>query len=58
MQQRRKQAARWFLARVFFLLALMSGVAYAAWVAPWAKSARAVRIETKAQTEAQNEAVK
>ena len=39
-----------------FLLALMGGIAYAAWFAPWAKPVRAVRIETK--TEAQNEAVK
>ena len=51
LQQRRRDATRWFLLRVTLLIALTAGIAYAAWFAPWAKPARYVAVETAAETQ-------
>ena len=46
IRERRRRAARWFAARVCLLLALIGGLAYSAWLAPWAKTPHPVQIET------------
>ena len=46
IHERRKRASRWFALRVCLLLFLIGGLAYSAWLAPWAKSPHPVRIET------------
>ncbi len=45
LQQRRNSATRRHRARVVILMALIGGVSYAAWFAPWAKRAQTVQIE-------------
>jgi cell division septal protein FtsQ len=45
LRERRRRAARWFLARVFVLLVLIGGVAYAAWFAPWARPVRHISVD-------------
>ena len=45
LRQQRKRAARQFALRVFLLLALIVGVAYAAWFAPASRHAPKVEIE-------------
>jgi hypothetical protein len=44
--ERKHKASQAFMLRVGILLALMGGVAYAAWFAPWAKPIHALKIET------------
>lgn len=46
LRQQRRRAARQFALRVFLLLALIAGVAYAAWFAPHSHHAPKVEIET------------
>jgi hypothetical protein len=46
IRERRKRASRWFALRVCLLLVLIGGLAYSAWLAPWAKAPHPVRIET------------
>lgn len=46
IRERRRRASRWFTLRVCLLLALIGGLAYSAWLAPWAKAAHPVRVET------------
>ena len=46
IRERRKQASRWFTLRVCLLLVLIGGLAYSAWLSPWAKASHPVRIET------------
>jgi cell division septal protein FtsQ len=44
IKERRRRAARAFAWRVGLLLFLLGGVAYAAWLAPWARPARNVEL--------------
>jgi hypothetical protein len=46
IRERRRRSSRWFTLRVCLLLALIGGVAYSAWLAPWAKTPPPVRVET------------
>ena len=46
IRERRRRASRWFTLRVCLLLSLIGGLAYSAWLAPWAKAARPVHVET------------
>ena len=46
IRERRKRASRWFNVRVFLLLAAIGGLAYSAWLSPWAKAPHPVQIET------------
>ena len=45
LRQQRQRASRQFTLRVFLLLTLIGGVAYAAWFAPWSRHVANVRIE-------------
>jgi cell division septal protein FtsQ len=45
IRERRRKATRGFVVRVCLLLLLMGGVAYAAWLAPWARPARTVEVQ-------------
>jgi hypothetical protein len=45
LRERRKRASRRFLVRVVLLISLICGVAYVSWYAPWARTARGVRME-------------
>lgn len=45
IRERRKRASKWFTLRVCLLLVLTGGVAYSAWLAPWARAAHPVRVE-------------
>jgi hypothetical protein len=45
IRERRRQASRWFTLRVCLLTALIGGLAYSAWLAPWAKADHPVRVE-------------
>lgn len=47
LRERRKRASRWFALRVCLLLALIGGVAYAAWFAPQARRPLPVQLEVK-----------
>lgn len=45
LRRQRQRKARNFALRVSLLLALIGGVAYAAWFAPWSRHAAPVKIE-------------
>ena len=46
IRERRRRASRWFALRVCVLVVLIGGLAYSAWLAPWAKAPHPVQIET------------
>jgi hypothetical protein len=45
LQERRNREKRHFYLKVGLLLSLMSGIAYAAWFAPWARPLQEIPIE-------------